>query len=132
MATDNNTETNKPVSTGTKPAQNLGGDLGKPDTKDNNTALAKVRKHKTLGEYKKCVVHPTRHAQANTNIFVSIGLYTAEFKPEIEVELPSAIIDLLKTTSVVEHYYDAKATSENGNKGAHLSRPAKKYIVELV
>jgi len=117
-----------PTSTGTK----LGEELGKPDTKGNNTGIAKVRKHKTLGEYKKCIVHLTRHAQANSNVFVSIGLYTAEFKPEIEVQLPTAIIDFLKGASTVEHYFDATAKTENGNTGAHLSRLAKKYIVELV
>ena len=39
----------KPVSQGTKPGE----DLGAPDTKNNNTSIAKVRKHKTLGAYKK-------------------------------------------------------------------------------
>ena len=80
---------------------------------------------------KKCIIHPTKHAQ-DSDIFVSIGLYTAEVKPEIEVSLPNAIIDFLKQASTVEHYFDPKAKTENGNVGAHLSRPARKYIVELV
>lgn len=94
--------------------------------------VAKVRKHKTLGEFKKVIVHLTRHAQANTQIYASINSYTVEFKPEVEVEIPQAIIDFLKNSYVVEHYFDANAISENGNKGAHKQRHAKKYIVEPV
>lgn len=98
----------------------------------NDTSMSKVNKHKTLGEYKDCIVYPTAHAQKNTNVFVSIGLYTAEFIPEVKVSLPSKIIDFLKESTVVEHYFDKDATSENGNKGAHKSRQVRKYIVELV
>ncbi len=104
----------------------------RPNTKNNPTSMAGVKKHKMLGEYKKCIVHPTRHAQQNTNVFVSIGLYTAEFKPEIEVELPMKVIEFLKKAFTKEHYYDRNARSDNGNKGAHLSRKAKLYIVEMV
>lgn len=104
----------------------------KSENKGNPTGLSKVKKHNTLGEYKNVIVHPTRHALKNSMIFVSIGLYTAEFRPETEISLPQGIIDFLKTATAVTHEYDVNATSENGNKGAHISRPVKKYVVETV
>jgi len=100
--------------------------------KGGDTSVENVRKHKTLGEFKKCIVHLTRHAQANSMVFASIGLYTVEFRPEVEVELPTAIIEFLKGASVPEHVFDADAQSEQGNRGAHVTREAKKYIVEVL
>lgn len=103
-----------------------------PDTSKNETTVAKVKKHKTLGEYKSVIVYPTKYAQQNTSIFVSIGLYTTEFQPEIEVDLPQGIIDFLKSATAVRHVYDKNAISENGNKGSHGSEQVRKYVVESV
>jgi len=92
----------------------------------------KKRTHKVLGEYKKCIVHLTKHAQQNTSIFVSINIHTFEVNPGVEVELPIKVINFLKNATGVEHYFDKNGTSENGNKGIHKSRNVKKYIVELI
>ena len=94
------------------------------------TSLQNARRHGTLGEYKRVTVYPTIHAQQNTSIFASIGLYSVDITPGSEIELPQAIIDLLDKASTIEHYYDPNATSENGNRGAHLSRDVPKYIVK--
>jgi len=91
-----------------------------------------VKKHKILGKYIKVRVHPTQNAQQNTSVFASIGLYTVEFQPHEEVELPIGIVKFLKSSFVPEHYYDPKSISENGNIGAHLTRSVPKYIVEVV
>ena len=90
------------------------------------------RKHPTLGEYKKVIVHPVGSANQNTSIFVSINLYTAEFQPREQVELPTEVIKFLKQPTIPEHYYDKRAISENGNVGAHMTRYVPKYIVESV
>lgn len=95
-------------------------------------AKAKVKKHKQLGEYRKCIVHLTKFAQQNTSVFVSINIHTFEFNPSTEIELPIEVIKFLKQATGIEHYFDPNATSENGNKGAHKSRNVKKYIVEMV
>ncbi len=89
------------------------------------------RTHPKLGLYRTVVVHPVGKTNANTSIFVSIGLYTAEFQPRERVDLPTEIIRFLKSPSIPEHYYDAHAISENGNVGAHMTRYVPKYIVEL-
>ncbi len=89
------------------------------------------RIHKTLGKYHDVVVHPTAPEDQNTSIFVSIGLYTADFQPRERVSLPAQIIRLLKSPSRPEHYYDPKIISENGNIGAHMTRYVPSYIVEL-
>ena len=90
------------------------------------------RVHKTLGKYIKVKVHPTAAAQKNTSIFVSINLYTAEFQPNETVSLPKQVIKFLKSSGIVEHYYDPTAMTDNGNIGAHLSRIIPKYIIEVV
>jgi len=100
--------------------------------KNEATSLQNVRAHATLGEYRKVIVHPTKYAQQNTSIFASIGLYTAEFAPEVMIELPMAIIDLLKTATAAQHYFDENEISEQGQKGAHMTRQARKYVVEMV
>ena len=92
----------------------------------------KVKKYKHLGEYKKCIVHLTKHAQQNTSIFVSINISTFEFNPEKEIKLPIKVIEFLKQATGVEHYFDKNAISDNGNKGMHKTREVKKYIVELI
>ncbi len=102
------------------------------DRSNDATSLANVRRHGTLGAYVKCIVHPTVHAQQNTLIFASINLYAIEFKPGIEVEIPEAIVTLLRNAATASHYYDPNALSEQGNKGAHLTKGVKKYIVEKV
>ena len=90
------------------------------------------RVHKTLGEYKRCIVHPTEHSQQNTSIFCSIGLYTVEFQPRMEIDLPATIIAFLKESSIAQHVFDPKAISENGQVGAHITKEAPKYIVEVL
>lgn len=90
------------------------------------------RIHKLLGEYKKCIVHPTEHSQQNTSIFCSIGLYTVEFQPRIEVNLPAVIIQHLREASIAQHVYDKHKISENGQLGAHVTRQVPKYIVEVL
>lgn len=89
-----------------------------------------VRTHKTLGPYKKVIVHPVGATNQNTSIFVSINYYTAEFQPREVVDLPLAVIKFLKAPTIPEHYYDPNVISENGNKGAHMTRYIPKYIVE--
>jgi len=55
-------------------------------TKETGTGKIKAnekgeRVHPILGKYYDVIVHPTGATNANTSIFVSIGLYTAEFQP---------------------------------------------------
>lgn len=89
------------------------------------------RVHPTLGKYRTVIVHPVGATNQNTSIFASIGIYTVEFQPREKVSLPTDIIRLLKSPAVPEHYYDPNVISENGNKGAHMTRYVPKYIVEL-
>ena len=88
------------------------------------------RVHPMLGKYYDVIVHPTGATNANTSIFVSIGLYTAEFQPRERVSLPAKIIKFLKEPGRPEHYYDPHVVSENGNIGAHMTRYVPRYIVE--
>ena len=88
------------------------------------------RIHPILGKYYDVIVHPTGQTNANTSIFVSIGLYTAEFQPREKVSLPAKVIQFLKKNGRPEHYYDPRVISENGNVGAHMTRYIPKYIVE--
>ena len=106
-------------------------------TKETGTGKIQANKdgqrvHPLLGPYKKVIVHPVGITNQNTSIFVSINLYTAEFQPREQVELPQKVIDLLKSPTIPEHYYDKNAISENGNRGAHMTRYVPKYIVESV
>ena len=102
------------------------------ETGGGQTVKNGKRVHATLGEYKRCIVHPTEHSQQNTSIFCSIGLYTVEFQPRTEIDLPKVIIDFLRESSVAQHVYDPKAISENGQVGAHITKEAPKYIVEVL
>jgi len=88
------------------------------------------RVHPVLGKYYDVIVHPTGSTNANTSIFVSIGLYTAEFQPRERVSLPAKVIKFLKEPGRPEHYYDPHVISENGNVGAHMTRYVPRYIVE--
>jgi len=90
------------------------------------------RIHKRLGKYYKVIVHPTDPMEQKTSIFAAINIFTFEFQPKTEVELPAAIIKMLKAPSRPEHYFDKNAISENGNVGAHLTRYVPGYIVERV
>ena len=92
----------------------------------------KVRMHKTLGEYKKCIIHPTEASQQNTSVFASIGLYTVEFQPRTEVQLPEKMINFLKESTAVQHVYDASAQNSRGGLGAHVAKQVPKYIVEVL
>lgn len=103
--------------------ENTGGSV---DVKDGK------RVHKTLGKYIKVRVHPTAESDQKTSVFVSIGLYTAEFQPNEKIELPIEVVKFLKTSGRAEHYYDPKYISENGNVGAHRTRYVPNYIVEVV
>ncbi len=105
-------------------------------TKETGTGKVKAndkgeRVHPTLGKYYDVIVHPTGATNAKTSIFVSIGLYTAEFQPREKVSLPAKVIKFLKQPGRPEHYFDAHAVSENGNMGSHMTRYVPKYIVEL-
>ncbi len=105
-------------------------------TKETGTGKIKAnakgeRVHPTLGKYYDVVVHPTGATNATTSIFVSIGLYTAEFQPREKVSLPAKVIKFLKEPGRPEHYYDANKITENGNVGAHCTRYVPKYVVEL-
>ena len=90
------------------------------------------RVHKTLGEYIKVRVHPTAVQNQKTSIFCSINLFTVEFHPNEIVSIPKEVAKYLKGLGEVEYYYDANVITENGNKGAHMSRQVPKYIVEVV
>ena len=90
------------------------------------------RVHKTLGEYIKVRVHPTAIHNQKTSIFCSINLFTVEFHPNEIVSLPKLVVKYLKNLGEAEHYYDANYITDNGNKGAHLTRLVPKYIVEVV
>ena len=104
-------------------------------TKESGTGKIQANKkgeriHPVLGKYYDVIVHPTGATNANTSIFVSIGLYTAEFQPRERVSLPAKVIKFLKEPGRPEHYYDANIVSENGNIGAHMTRYVPRYIVE--
>ncbi len=88
------------------------------------------RVHPKLGKYYDVVVYPVGKTNQNTSIFVSIGLYTAEFQPREQVSLPVSVIKLLKSPTIPEHYFDKNAVSENGNRGAHMTRYVPKYVVD--
>ncbi len=88
--------------------------------------------HKTFGEYKKCIVHLTAAAPKNSMAFASVNNYTVEITPEQEVELPIGIINFLKNSTLSEGYFDKNAVSDNGNRGAHLTREVKRFIVEIL
>ena len=104
-------------------------------TKETGTGAIQANKkgervHPILGKYYDVIVHPTGATNANTSIFVSIGLYTAEFQPREKVSLPAKVIKFLKEPGRPEHYYDPHVISENGNVGAHMTRYVPRYIVE--
>ena len=88
------------------------------------------RIHPKLGKYYDVIVHPVGITNQKTSIFVSIGLYTAEFQPREQVSLPAKIIQLLKAPTIPEHYFDKNAISEQGNVGKHCTRYIPKYVVE--
>lgn len=90
------------------------------------------RVHKTLGEYIKVRVHPTAVQNQKTSIFCSINLFTVEFHPNEIVSIPKEVAKYLKGLGEVEYYYDANVITENGNKGAHMTRLVPKYIVEVI
>jgi hypothetical protein len=90
------------------------------------------RVHKTLGEYIKVRVHPTAIQNQKTSIFCSINLFTIEFHPNEIVSIPKEVAKYLKGLGEVEYYYDANVITENGNKGAHMTRMIPKYIVEVI
>ena len=46
--------------------------------------------------------------------------------------ISKVIIDFLRESSVAQHVYDPKAISENGQVGAHITKEAPKYIVEVL
>ena len=96
------------------------------------TPVVEKKTHKVFGDYKKCIVHPTEHSQQNTSIFCSINLYTVEFQPRTEVELPEKIIEFLKSSSTAQHVFDKEAVSDNGQVGAHVTKQVPKYIVEVL
>lgn len=84
-----------------------------------------VRKHKKYGEYKKVIVTPKEVNKLNTEIYVGLNDFSAQFKPDIEVELPVDIIKFLKGATYEQHIYDEK------NK-KHTTISKTKYLVELV
>lgn len=90
------------------------------------------RVHKALGEYIKVRVHPTAVHNQKTSIFCSINLFTVEFHPNEIVSLPKEVVKYLKGLGEVEYYYDANHVTENGNRGAHMTRQVPKYIVEVI
>lgn len=90
------------------------------------------RIHPLLGKYIKVKVHPTASHNAKTAIFCSINLYTVEFHPNEPVSLPIGAVKFLKGLGDPEHYYDPNHITENGNKGAHLTRMTPKYVVEII
>ena len=103
-------------------------------TKESGTAVAHVKDgvktHRQLGEYRKVIVHQ-RDPKAGS-IFASINLYTVEFQPEEEIELPIGMIKHLRKCATLEHYFDPTAMTDNGNVGAHLTREVPKFIVEVI
>ncbi len=106
-------------------------------TKEGGTGKITANKkgeriHPLLGKYYDVIVTPIGAANQNTSIFAAIGIYHVEFQPREQVSLPAAVIKMLKSPSVPEHYYDSNVISENGNKGAHMTRFVPKYIVERV
>ena len=88
------------------------------------------RIHPQLGEYKKVIVHSKDPKEGS--IFASINLYTVEFQPGEEIELPVKMINFLRKASYIEHYFDKTRLSENGNPGVHTYREVPRYIVERV
>ena len=88
------------------------------------------RIHPTLGEYKRVIVHARDPKEGS--VFASINLYTVEFQPGEEIELPEKMIAFLKKASKIEHYFDRNLISENGNPGVHTYREVPRYIIETV
>lgn len=96
-----------------------------PETNKQETTKPVVRKHKKYGEYKKVIVTPKEVNKLNTEIYVGLNDFSAQFKPDIEVELPADIIKFLKGATYEQHIYDEK------NK-KHTTISKSKYLVELV
>ena len=93
----------------------------------------KRKDHPLFGAWKKVIVHPVNSMNKNQDIFVSVNSFGRQFKPGKEVTLPQGIIDFLKLSGDVEHYYDKEAVSElSGKRGVHTSRIVKQYMVETV
>ena len=89
--------------------------------------------HPVFGKWKKVIVHPVNAMNKNQDIFVSVNSFGRQFKPGKEVSLPQGIIDFLKSSGDVEHYFDKEAVSElSGKRGLHTSRIVKQYMVETV
>ena len=95
------------------------------ETNEQKTTKSAVRKHKKYGEYKKVIVTPKEANKLNTEIYVGLNDFSAQFKPDIEVELPADIIKFLKGATYEQHIYDEK------NK-KHTTISKAKYLVELV
>ncbi len=93
---------------------------------------AGVQTHPTLGEYIKVEVFPVGTTNQNTSIFVSINYYTVEFQPREQIMLPIRVVEFLEAPTIPQHYYDPNVISENGNKGAHMTRYIPKYIIKRV
>lgn len=82
-----------------------------------------VKKHKTLGAYKKVIVDWKQPNKQGTSIFVSINKDTFEFHPDTEVEIPEAIVKFLKEATYPKHVYKNKK---------HSTIQVRKYSVESV
>lgn len=85
------------------------------------------REHKTLGKYIRVEVHAL---DGIDDIYVGLGLYSAEIISGEPIELPEKVIDFLETSGVSEHYWDAKAITVNGNVGEHKHRIKPNYIIK--
>lgn len=95
------------------------------ETNKQETTKPVVRKHKKYGEYRKVIVTPKEVNKLNTEIYVGLNDFSAQFKPDIEVELPVDIIKFLKGATYEQHIFDEK------NK-KHTTVSKAKYLVELV
>lgn len=100
------------------------------------TVAPKRTPHKVYGDWIEVIVHPSASQDKNTDIWVGVNDFGAQFKPRENVWLPKGIVKLLKDPNfagTVEHYFDAEAISEiSGKRGVHKSRMLPKYVVELV
>jgi len=93
------------------------------------TKKAKQRVHPQLGKYHRVEVHAL---DGITDIYVGIGIYSADIISGQPVELPKKAIEFLEKSGVSNHYYDEKAITVNGNVGEHKHEIKPNYIIKYL
>ena len=86
-----------------------------------------VKMHKKLGKYKNVIVNARDPKE--TQLFFSIGIYTYEFRAGEVVSLPEGMIKFIKTCSTIEHVFNPRLITENGNVGGMEQKHVPNYFV---